>query len=121
MHEALEYSEVTVDTTEHLNELNRQEDWEAEYSQLDTGPLQSRFLVREYDDLFAAKEAYNTRVEIKCTPPAGMVAVLVSSPGERCMEASGQSLGNQGILVHPTDLPVPNGPMHSREWSLTPW
>ena len=92
LHEALEYSEVTVDTTEHLNELNRQEDWEAEYSQLDTGPFQSRFLVREYDDLLAAKEAYNTRVEIKCTPPAGMVAVMVSLPGERPTEANGHSL-----------------------------
>ncbi|MCP4405126.1 MAG: AraC family transcriptional regulator [bacterium] len=73
--------------------------WEAEYIQLDAGPLESRFRIREYDDFLVAKETYNTRLEISCAPPAGMVAVILTSPGDRSAEANGLSLGDCGIQV----------------------
>ncbi len=95
----LEHIAATFSSTEQINEINKTVGWEAEYIQLDSGPLESRFQIREYDDFLVAKETYNTRLEISCTPPEGMVAVVVTSPGDRSAEANGLSLGDCGIKV----------------------
>ena len=97
--EIKEYDELIVNSTEHLNELNREEGWDAEYIQMEQSPLEARFQVREYPDILAAKEWYSTRMEIRCAPPPGMIALLVSSPGDRCMEADGESMGDRAVHV----------------------
>jgi AraC family ethanolamine operon transcriptional activator len=94
-----EHCEIIVDSTEHLNELNRLEGWESDYRQLDGGSFRGCFHVRQYTDFLAAKETYSTRVEVECAPPPGMVALFVTTPGKGSAKANGQSLGDHGVQV----------------------
>ena len=62
-----DYIQITVDSVEHQNELNRDAGWNLEYRQREPGKYSYRFLLRGRDEWFIVKENNSTAVDIHAT------------------------------------------------------